>query len=167
MPNLISRWFRRTLHRQFNIQDVQLFRMMTLLRKEAEKLEFDNWPQASRFLSWKVAFRKEAMSELTYPKLAGQWLAEIDQGASMDESTHSGCLQRAQWTLDSKIVTGTAKIIPSRIHTNMNLMCWIEKQYREHHVMLAGRPVMFQIFAFFDINETKRPRNGIIGSAQH
>ena len=48
-------------------------------RKEAEKFDFELWPQASKFGSWKVTLRREVIiSGSTHPRWIREWSAKID-----------------------------------------------------------------------------------------
>ena len=78
-----------------------------LKSKEAEKFEFEPWPQASKINSWTVSLRREVMSGSTHPRLTSEWSGEIDVAATMGELDHSGFMfdkhQMEFDTLDSKI----------------------------------------------------------------
>ena len=52
-------------------------------RKEADKLEFEQWPHLTQFKNWKTAFRREVITGSTYPRQATEWLAKIEQVKSM------------------------------------------------------------------------------------
>ena len=41
--------------------------------KEAENFEFEPWPQASGFGSWKASLYREVMSGSTHPRLVRGW----------------------------------------------------------------------------------------------
>ena len=64
-------------------------------RNVAVKFEFEPWPQASKFNSWKVSFRREEISGSTHPRLISEWLAEIDVAASMGDLDHSSRVRQA------------------------------------------------------------------------
>ena len=57
------------------------------------------------------------MSGSSHPKLVGDWLADFDSAASMDDLDHTGFTvdsnQTEFETLDSKTVEGNAKISPA------------------------------------------------------
>ena len=101
-------------------------------RQEAEKIEFENMPQESRCGSWKISHPREVTSGSTHPTLAVQWLAEIAQAASMDDSNHTGfaLLPRSLEfaTPDSKIVSN-CEDYPSRIQTKT--ICGTKSVQRE------------------------------------
>ena len=66
------------------------------------------------------------MSGSTCPKLAGQWFAEIDRAASIDELIHFGfayspCSMDFE-TLDANIVKGIAKIIPRYVMGKIDIL---------------------------------------------
>ena len=78
-------------------------------RNEAETFEFEPWPQASKFNSWKVSFRRGS----THPR----WF-------SIGELDHSGLVfdknQMELETLDSKIAKGIMKMKPANSKRNIN-----------------------------------------------
>ena len=53
-------------------------------------VEFEPWPQASKFVSWKVSFRREAISGSTHPRLNSDWSAQIDLATGIEDWDHSG-----------------------------------------------------------------------------
>ena len=66
-------------------------KMLQKKRKDAEKFELGPWPQASKFNSWKVLFRKEVTAGSTHRRLIREWLKEIRYLAStMDDLDDSG-----------------------------------------------------------------------------
>ena len=58
--------------------------------KEAERLEFDPWPQASKFGPWKLYSRGEVISGSTRPKWVSEWSAGIDLATSVEDLETSG-----------------------------------------------------------------------------
>ena len=63
---------------------------MKVLRKgkEAEKFEFERWPQAAKFSSWKVS-RSRLTTGSARPRLINGWSAEIALVSYVDELDHS------------------------------------------------------------------------------
>ena len=59
-------------------------------RKDAAKFEFEPWPQASKFISWRVSFRRDVMSGSTHPRLISECLAEIDMAVGVEDLDYSG-----------------------------------------------------------------------------
>ena len=82
----------------------------TSKRKDAEKFEFQSWPQASKFNSWKVCFRREVTTRSTHPRLSSDWLAEMDLASTKDELDLSGFIfdkhQSELENLNSKTAKG-------------------------------------------------------------
>ena len=66
------------------------------------------------------------MSGSTYPKLVGQWLAENDQAANVDELDHSGLAVGTRCikfnTLGTEIVKGILKTIPREFRREIDLL---------------------------------------------
>ena len=56
-------------------------------------------------------------------------------------------------TLDSKIAKGIKKIIPADVKSKINVL--EETQYKNKCPMLTGRQILYQIFSFFNIDETQ------------
>ena len=55
-----------------------------------DKLEFEQWRHVTRFKSWKASFRREVLAGSTHPRQATDWLAEIDQAASIEDLDDGG-----------------------------------------------------------------------------
>ena len=97
-------------------------------RKDAEKIEFELWPHASEFNSWKVSFRREGIS-------GSDWsaLSEVGLAADWNELSCSGfTFDRHQIEfefLDSKIAKKIMNITPRstswrKHNTRINIQCW-------------------------------------------
>ena len=126
---------------------------MKVPQTEAEKFEFEPWPQASKFVSWKVSFRREAISGSTHLRLISEWSPEIDLAIGIEDLDHSGFTSDKHQiefeTLDSKIAKGIMKTLPAEFKRKINFLQ--ETQHKNRRSMLTGRQTMFQIFSFFNM----------------
>ena len=86
-----------------------------LRKNEAEKIQFEPWPHASKFGSWKLSCRREVISGSTYQQLVSECLTEIDVATRMEGMEYSGFVfdkhQTELKTLDSKTAKGILKIV--------------------------------------------------------
>ena len=57
--------------------------------KEAEKFDFEPWPHASKFGSWKLSFRREVISASNHPTLVSDRLAGIDVATRIQDLDYS------------------------------------------------------------------------------
>ena len=129
---------------------------MKVPETEAERFEFELWPQSSKFVSWKVSFRREAISGSTHPRLISDWSAEIDLAIRIEVLDHLGFIfdkhQIEFETLDSQIARGIMKTLPAKFWRKINFS--EETQFKNGRSMLTGRQIMFQIFSFINIKKT-------------
>ena len=120
------------LHLLYRTRD-QLAMKVLRKRKEAEKFEFEPWPQASQFSSWKVSFRTEVTTGSTHLRLASERLAEFDLPSGMEELDWSGFIfdkDHSEFeTLGSKVAEEIMKIIPPHFKRKINFL--EETQYKK------------------------------------
>ena len=128
--------------------------------QESATFEFEPWPQALRFGSWKISFCGAVMSGSSRPKLVGDWLAEFDCAPIMDDLDHSGFTfdshQMEFETLDSEVVEGIAKIIPA----GRDAIC---RKSDDSH----GQADYVAVLLTLRYQQNTRTGSGINGFAQH
>ena len=125
--------------------------------KEAEYSEFEPWPEASKFSSWKVSFCREVISGSPHLRLISEWLAEIELASGMGELDHTEFIFDKHHlefeTLDSKIANGITKIVPTELKRKINFL--EETKYKNQRPELTGRQIRFQVFLFFNVKKTQ------------
>ena len=118
---------------------------MKVPQTKAEKFEFEPWPSASKFVSWKVSFRREEISGSTHPRLISDWSAQIDLATGIEDKDHSGFIfdkhQIECETLDSKTTKGIMKTFPAEFKRKINFL--EETQYKNRRSVLTGRQITF------------------------
>ena len=103
----------------------------TSKRREAEKFEFEPWPQASQFNSWKVFFSRKVTTGSTHLRLSNDWLAEVDLASAVGEFDFSGFI------FDTQIGKWIMKSIPTEFMRQIN---FLEKaQYKNKRCLRAGK----------------------------
>ena len=101
-------------------------------RREAEKFECEPRPQASKFKSWNLFFRREVIPGSNHPRIVSDWLAEIEVAASMAELDHSGFV--------FKIARGSMKNVPAELKRKVNFL----EETQCTCPMPAGRQMVYQ-----------------------
>ena len=102
-------------------------------RKEAEKFEFEPWPQASNFGSTEKCYQDQLILDL-------RLVSRICCRSKFEKSR-------------SEDRQGIMKIIPADLKRKINFL--EETQYKSKCPMLTGRQILFQIFSFSNINKTQ------------
>ena len=124
--------------------------------KDAEKFEFESWPQASTLSSWNLCFRREDTTGSTHPRLVSEWFAEIDLASSMGVLDYSGFVfDKHQFEFE------TLQRLPKeswrlfRPNLRERSISWRRLNTNTNSPMVTGRQSMFQVFLFFNISEVQ------------
>ena len=122
--------------------------------KEGEKFKFEPWPQASKFNSWKMSFRREVVSGSTHPRLMVDWFAELDVAARMEEPDPSGFVfdkHQPVWgklkLRIQRLLHGIMKIILAEFKRKIHLL--EETQSKNKFPMLTVRQIHVSNIFFF------------------
>ena len=116
-------------------------------RKDAEKFEFESWPQASTFSSWNLCFRREDTTGSTHPRLVSEWFADVDLASSMGVLDYSGFVfdkHQLEFETLQRLPKESWRLF--RPKSRERSFSWRRLNTNTNSPMVTGRQSMFQVF---------------------
>ena len=116
-------------------------------RKDAEKFEFESWPQGSTFSSWNLCFRREDTTGSTHPRLVSEWFADVDLASSMGVLDYSGFVfdkHQLEFETLQRLPKESWRLF--RPKSRERSFSWRRLNTNTNSPMVTGRQSMFQVF---------------------
>ena len=117
------------------------------------EMHLGKFPDPMEFQSWKVNFRTEVCSKAKDPRLAMQWIKEIETAKSIDDLiTPRSTLERTDFPdydeLDAMMTSTLRKLFDKQTHFRKKVS--VEEQRAQNNDRLSrGRQIAFMIYDHF------------------
>ena len=120
-------------------------------KKEADKIEFEKFPNWNQFVIWKTNFKSAVCSSSSCSTEAMGWIKEIGSARNMDElkssSSTLGPMLPDIEVLDSKIASALKKLLTADFKRE-------EEKTQQDNRFLSGRQIAYIVFDSFKISGT-------------